>query len=1002
VRRRSGDVARFVSSMASLVLLAVGVPLALVAVSVWRFGSANPLSGVGPPWRWFADDGASTLTEPLADETVTDALIRLSLCVAWIAVATIVVTTVFEVVHLLRHRGASLPDVRGLGWAQTVARSIAVGMIVLLPPSTPAASVASAMSELTTGPDDAAPTPVVADTPAGARSSAGGTARDAAERTQPTHVVRPGESVYSIAETLAAATQRDVLEVAEAIVEANLDRPVAPGQRFTNPAYVEAGWRLHLPVDLAGSQARGSESAEAAGSPTGDGLVVVEPGDTLWDIAEEELGDPTAWTVIWEDNAGRDMGGGRRFDDPDLILPGWELRVDRAPEVTNDDQLDVDEPAVVIDTPPPTLVPSTSAPDVTAPSTTEVVATSTTVSAPIGGDSPAPIADDTPPPQAPAPVRLEHAALLAAGVLAMVGVRRRQRMRAARPRHRVPEPRSDAVDSERRLRAIDPGERTMRIDVACRAAAAGLIGSGAQIGWILASADGDVTLRLTAPAELGAPWSGHGHDWVLGAEIPVEFLSDDARRVGLPCVALFQLGVTSDGDDVLVDLEACGTLAVEAAPAQTDEITAAVAAGLASSIWAETAQLIGVSVPSEALLGHRNAQCAETIEEALRLATELVGTTAEQERSTFELRSLRTGGEAWEPAVVLVGSGVPSAAEPPEPTRGVALLVPAAAGQFAEAPVRLVGSTDGWRLRGFGATIDLTPIGLSRADLASIDAVLADAERPLVDSLRWSDDLDPVNHHPVPYEEVDHAVVVRLLGSVEVVDTNATAGRFERSKTVELIAWLSTHRSRSTRSGARAALWELDVRDATFANVVSEARRGLARLVTPPEGEEWVERTLTDQLPLHPWVVTDADLVEARLAAARLQPPQQALATLRPAVEMIRGMPFAGTGYLWPDAEGITSNLVLLAIGAAGEFAGHALSLGDTDAVFWATGRGLAVLSGHEELIGLRMRAHARAGDLAGVRQEWESYERVLVADAWSDGEPAPKLLALRHELLSR
>ena len=41
------------------------------------------------------------------------------------------------------------------------------------------------------------------------------------------------------------------------------------------------------------------------------------------------------------------------------------------------------------------------------------------------------------------------------------------------------------------------------------------------------------------------------------------------------------------------------------------------------------------------------------------------------------------------------------------------------------------------------------------------------------------------------------------------------------------------------------------------------------------------------------------------------------------------------------------------------------------------------------------------AGDLAGVRQEWESYERVLVADPWSDGEPAPKLLALRRELLS-
>ncbi len=85
---------------------------------------------------------------------------------------------------------------------------------------------------------------------------------------------------------------------------------------------------------------------------------------------------------------------------------------------------------------------------------------------------------------------------------------------------------------------------------------------------------------------------------------------------------------------------------------------------------------------------------------------------------------------------------------------------------------------------------------------------------------------------------------------------------------------------------------------------------------------------------------------------------------------MIRGLPFAGTSYLWPDADGITSHLVLLATTAAGELAGHALSIGDIDLVFWSTGQGLKVLSGREELIGLRMRALARAGDLAGVRQE--------------------------------
>ena len=46
------------------------------------------------------------------------------------------------------------------------------------------------------------------------------------------------------------------------------------------------------------------------------------------------------------------------------------------------------------------------------------------------------------------------------------------------------------------------------------------------------------------------------------------------------------------------------------------------------------------------------------------------------------------------------------------------------------------------------------------------------------------------------------------------------------------------------------------------------------------------------------------------------------------------------------------------------------------------------------------MRAHARAGDHAAVRQEWNSYERVVNADPWSDGEPSPKLVDLRKELL--
>ena len=66
------------------------------------------------------------------------------------------------------------------------------------------------------------------------------------------------------------------------------------------------------------------------------------------------------------------------------------------------------------------------------------------------------------------------------------------------------------------------------------------------------------------------------------------------------------------------------------------------------------------------------------------------------------------------------------------------------------------------------------------------------------------------------------------------------------------MCWLALHRVSATRTGARTALWETDVRDATFANVVSDARRNLARTVAPAESEEWIGRTLTESLPLHP------------------------------------------------------------------------------------------------------------------------------------------------------
>ncbi len=70
---------------------------------------------------------------------------------------------------------------------------------------------------------------------------------------------------------------------------------------------------------------------------------VVERGDTLWGIAAERLDDGADWTAIAALNLGHTMARGRRFVDPDQILPGWQLRLplasgppERRPDVGRD------------------------------------------------------------------------------------------------------------------------------------------------------------------------------------------------------------------------------------------------------------------------------------------------------------------------------------------------------------------------------------------------------------------------------------------------------------------------------------------------------------------------------------------------------------------------------------------------------------------------------------------------------------------------------------------
>jgi DNA-binding SARP family transcriptional activator/LysM repeat protein len=100
-------------------------------------------------------------------------------------------------------------------------------------------------------------------------------------------------------------------------------------------------------------------AAAAAATPvadthelTGQHSYTVQPGDTLWDIAQDQTGNPLRYKQLAADNHGRTEPDGRRFSDPDLIYPGWQLAIPDS---------DTDQPATPSERHSPTHPPNSHA-----------------------------------------------------------------------------------------------------------------------------------------------------------------------------------------------------------------------------------------------------------------------------------------------------------------------------------------------------------------------------------------------------------------------------------------------------------------------------------------------------------------------------------------------------------------------------------------------------------------------------------------------------------------
>ena len=306
---------------------------------------------------------------------------------------------------------------------------------------------------------------------------------------------------------------------------------------------------------------------------------------------------------------------------------------------------------------------------------------------------------------------------------------------------------------------------------------------------------------------------------------------------------------------------------------------------------------------------------------------------------------------------------------------------------LSDNPNRMQLGPNGWVL--MPGNQRLAVFGLTEFETSAVQELLLASSKPAVGDIRKFESVS-----------ADWNVCVRLLGPVDAETRCGAPINFEKSKSLELLAWLTTHRERPTRNAARTALWEISVQDATFNNVVSGLRRGLTSGLNVVEPIELLPKTFTDHLSIHGSVITDVDVLNEAVGRVKKVGDGESWFGLHEALQRVRDLPFTGTDYLWPDSEGITSNFILSVITGSVLAAEHALLRGDMDEVFWATGQGLKVLHGHEELVALRMRAYGEVGDRVGVNAEWSSYERSLQSDSWSGGEPSSWIVELRRELI--
>jgi len=579
-------------------------------------------------------------------------------------------------------------------------------------------------------------------------------------------------------------------------------------------------------------------------------LYVVVPGDTLWDIAQRHLGDPLRWPEIYQLNAGKPQGDGRELADPHWIFPGWQLELPPSMTEPHIAPLPAPSPPTPTTRPRPLVVPSSVAPNPTAPATTRLAAPPT-------GAQPAP-------PESTAVTsrsrthqerRSDDSLLLGvAGLTAAVGLtaaldllRRRQRKRR-RPGRAAPPPAPELAATELAVRALAANASCSWLDVALRSLTGQLRvrrGDRAPHPVAVQLREHNLVVMLDEPSpDAPKPWTTTppGWLWELPRSISQSQLESAARDGCAPMPALATIGRGPDGP-VMVDLEACGLACIAGAPAQARALARSVALELAVSPIADSLEVLMVG--EQGLLSTSDAvprlRVLDTLDAALDALDQQVRAIdralyGRMLATTFEARVASRGGDPWAP-VVLILDTVPTDPRQRErieqltnpASRGVGVLT---VGDWAEAPWVLSvndGRVDVARLgvAGLEAPLDTQTLEADVADavIQLLDQTLDETDEPLLPAAEPTDDngdTETDDQARVPASNVE--VEVRVLGDVEVM--GGTRSLTERE--TELVVFLATRDQAVDADTVQTALWPRRmISPQRWWNLVADTRRAL-------------------------------------------------------------------------------------------------------------------------------------------------------------------------------